>query len=73
MFIRHARFIYVSFGITIENKPREFASAFLVCEPPRESFSLGVKSTDVKDDVKVGRKRRRTGYRGRPTRRQHRF
>lgn len=29
-----------------------------------EGFSLDVKGTDVKDDVKVGRKRRRAGYEG---------
>lgn len=54
----------VSFGIIVEDKPRIFAFAFLAYEPLRESFSLGVKTTDVKGDVKVGRKRRRAEYEG---------
>lgn len=56
--------LYVSFGISFESKPREFAFTFFACEPLRESFSLCVKTTDVKGDVKVGRKRRRAKYEG---------
>lgn len=56
--------LYVSLRIIVENKPRMFALAFLAYESLRESFSLGVKTTDVKGDVKVGRKRRRSKYGG---------